>query len=245
MKKLKKHSDLRNSLITEQDFKITSLEIAEILGQEHDYILRRLRSIEMSAQCAEVFYLDKYSRKQPLYLLDEKAFFIFISKSKKLGDKVIGHLLDLLGKLKSVYENERKRQIVRQELKELTRPNNDIYKAQLEKRGTTPKFYHYSNKENLLMKAVTGYSATEFKKFLKDNLIAPPKNIIVRDFLTKEVIAKLKKLNFLFTELVELDYKMSEIKDIMRIKSPDLPIYSFIDSKHKIKPPAKTNEKIY
>ena len=233
MNKLTTHKQLRSELIEKQEFKVTSLEIAEVMGKEHKSVLKSIRKNFSGGTFAPTYYLDTQGKERPLYLLTKKqAMFIVMSYTGKRASEIKWLFLDRIEQLENIYNKNKEWKIARQELKELTRPNNDIYKAQLEKKGTIPKFYHYSNKENLLMQAATGYTATQFKRFLKENLVNAPKNIIVRDFLIKEVIAKLTKLNTLFTELIERDYRMSEIKEIMRIKPAEHRITCFIDKKY-------------
>ena len=59
MNNLTTYNRLRNGLITAQDFKITSLEIAEMTGQKHYHTLERIRERLTPQQYGVVKYLDK------------------------------------------------------------------------------------------------------------------------------------------------------------------------------------------
>ena len=236
MNNLTTYNRLRNGLITAQDFKITSLEIAEMLGQRHDDVLRAVRRrLETPAHYAGVKYLDKKGEERPMYLLTEEGFMLFIMESKKAGREARLRCIRVLSEIKGKYETEKNRQIGRKEMRELTRPNNDIYKAKLIEQGRTPQGYDYSNKENLIMRKTTGYSCTAIKRFLEEELIYTPKKIIVRDFVKGFVLVDLKSNNLYFTNLVKDGYNYRDIKEIMRIKTATKPISYFIDEKHELK----------
>ena len=113
MAKIKKLDKIKLSLLKKGDVKVTSIEIAGILGQEHKYILKRIRSILTGAQYAPVKYLDRKGEERPMYLLDEKDFFVFISKNKELGNKVIEQAFDKLKRIKDEFQNFKDRQIAR------------------------------------------------------------------------------------------------------------------------------------
>ena len=230
MNKLTTHKQLRNKLISKQDFKITSLEITEISGQRHDHTLEMIRKRLDSQHYRESYYLNSQNKKQTLYLLTEKGFFIFLSKNRKGGDIVMGRALDMISELRDSYNTHKEWKNEREKLKAGTRAKTDLIKAnyESEKKKKCPYFV-YSNFENLQMKKVIGYSSTQVIDYIAVNCNIPRHKINARDYLKTEYLKALKNMEATVTVLITSGHSYKDINKIIKSPTNIKPIVEYLN----------------
>ncbi|MDW0618660.1 Rha family transcriptional regulator, partial [Mannheimia haemolytica] len=111
-----------------------TLKVAEYFEKRHDNILRRLETLECSAEFSllnfkESYYFNEQNKKQPMYLMTQDGFTLLLmgftgKKAMQFKESYI-----------SVFNAMRKQIIARAELKSDQHRLNEAIKLNLEKTG--------------------------------------------------------------------------------------------------------------
>jgi len=82
--------------------KMSSLEIAELVGKRHDNVMRTIKRMqpawvaEDALKFEEIYYLDKHNREQPMFLLTKaECYYILTNYSHKITAKVFLRWIEL------------------------------------------------------------------------------------------------------------------------------------------------------
>ncbi|MDW1149993.1 Rha family transcriptional regulator [Mannheimia haemolytica] len=137
-----------------------TLKVAEYFEKRHDNILRRLETLECSAEFSllnfkESYYFNEQNKKQPMYLMTQDGFTLLLmgftgKKAMQFKESYI-----------SVFNAMRKQIIARAELKSDQHRLNEAIKLNLEKTGKKD-INAYARENNLVYITALGATAKKW-----------------------------------------------------------------------------------
>lgn len=173
-------------------------------------IVENLSSPELASANNE--QLSPMARPQKLidYIVSlDMAKHLCLMEKNEIGRAVRQHFIDAERQLKqvapTVYKNTLAKTQARLASIDHNREMTDAIKAMLQRTGTTPKTYHYSQEQEMLDSLVLGMNVRQWRK--KQGIVGN-----VRDQFTTEQLNTLKILQSSNTALINLDMNYHERK---------------------------------
>lgn len=173
-------------------------------------IVENLSSPELASANNE--QLSPMARPQKLidYIVSlDMAKHLCLMEKNEIGRAVRQHFIDAERQLKqvapTVYKNTLAKTQARLASIDHNREMTDAIKAMLQRTGTTPKTYHYSQEQEMLDSLVLGMNVRQWRK--KQGIVGN-----VRDQFTTEQLNTLKILQSTNTALINLDMNYHERK---------------------------------
>ena len=173
-------------------------------------IVENLSSPELASANNE--QLSPMARPQKLidYIVSlDMAKHLCLMEKNEIGRAVRQHFIDAEAQLKqvapTVYKNTLAKTQARLAAIDHNREMTDAIKAMLQRTGTTPKTYHYSQEQEMLDSLVLGMNVRQWRK--KQGIVGN-----VRDQFTTKQLNTLKILQSTNTALINLDMNYHERK---------------------------------
>ena len=190
--------------IENQDFAIVQslvVELPKLASENPDYFLRNKMGEQKETRGGhnKVDYIVSLDMAKHLCLMEKN----------EIGRAVRQHFIDAESQLKqvapTVYKNTLAKTQARLAAIDHNREMTDAIKAMLQRTGTTPKTYHYSQEQEMLDSLVLGMNVRQWRK---------QRGIIgnVRDQFTTGQLNTLKILQSTNTALINLDMTYHERK---------------------------------
>lgn len=184
---------------------VSSRDIAERFGKEHKNVLQSIDNLECSTNFRRLnfqpsSYTNKQNKSQPEYLITKDGFvFLVMGFTGKEAAIFKEKYISAFNYMAESLEN-------RSNLKMSYLPMMNAIKEAHE----DPKFYHYTNENNMIYRIVLGMDAKKYKEKL-----GLQKDTDLRDHITneqKKIISRLQEAN---TGLILVGMNFNERKEML------------------------------
>jgi len=194
----------------------TSRDVARVFNKRHDNVLRdikkikedmarinhlRSEEIDFEKYFIKSTYKDSRGRKYPQYDLTRDGFMLLTMGFT--GEEALMFKLAFINDYNKMEEKLASLQELKLEYPALTEAIKDAHKE--------PKFYHYTNENNLIYRIVLGMTAAEFKK--KHGI---KNEESLRPYLTKEQVDMVMDLQKYNTSLIKSGFSYEERKEFLQ-----------------------------
>lgn len=198
-----------NKLVTSNAIKMTSREIADLVGKDHKNVLRDIRTMvdELKIDGSDLSYheyKDKRGYTSKFDLDRELTETLITGYSIQLRHKVIRRLHELEQIVSESVIAARSRQVARLEAPQMT----EAIKVIREAAGKEIRPYHFSNEFDLVNRIALGQTAKKFRADHDLDKAAP-----IRDYLTACQIACVEHLQRLNTSMIEINMEFEQRKE--------------------------------
>ena len=181
--------------LSKEGFKVSSLDVAKVFEKRHDHVIRDIEAIVEKSnrlnikdlpKFGEIFYEDKYGRKQKAYLLDRDAFSLLAMGFS--GDKAFvwrSEFLNAFNEMEKIIRDQEKVKGFMEDSKITGLPKTKLIKA----------YYRTdTNKERKELATLIKEISIKLEKVesLKDNLV-PMDDL--RDQLQQDLIGAINMQN--------------------------------------------------
>lgn len=191
---------------------VTSLDVAETFGKEHNKVLRDIRELECSddfrlSNFGQSSYINSQGKKMPMYYMTRDGFTLLAmgytgEKAMKFKEGYIRQFNAmekvLLGKIRERDKGIAVRQALTNALKE-SQENERMHG------------HAYSTYTDMVYRTLFGKTAKQFREekelSTKDNL---------RDFLTEEELKSVQSKEMLISGLIDCGWGYSQIRDFLK-----------------------------
>ncbi|OOF68813.1 antirepressor [Rodentibacter pneumotropicus] len=190
--------------VENQDFVIiqnSAIDLPKLTSEESDCFLRNKMGEQKETR-------GGHNRADYIITLDTAKHLCLMEKNE-IGRAIRQHFIEAEKQLKQVapkvYRNTLAKTLERLESIDRNREMTDAIKARLQRNGTPPKPYHYSQEQEMLDSLVLGVNVRKWKalKGIKGN---------VRDYFNVAQLRLLKTLQATNAALIELDTGYQERK---------------------------------
>lgn len=181
-----------------KDVYVSSRKVAEIFEKEHKHVLEAIRSVECSDKFSQPnFRLSEYKvrgKQYPEYLLTKDGFTFLVMGFT--GEKAARFKEAYIVAFNGMYNLINTRQFARLHYAPMTDAIQDYY----ERNDKKIESYSYSNEANMINKIVLGLQAKQYR--VANNI---PEDMETRDFIPKDKLEIIDKLEISNTELLNMD----------------------------------------
>lgn len=180
---------------------MSSLEIAELTGKQHNHVIRDIekmfKDLEIDASNFGSIYKDAYKRDKKCYNLDKHYTMVLMTGySVILRDKVLRRWQALEDKEIKRVADELRLIEERKDSKQLFRKMTDVIKATNDENGHTADKWLYVNEANMINNIIFGMTSAKIRQ--SRNV---PKDALIRDYMGSaelELINELQNANALY-----------------------------------------------
>ncbi len=197
---------------------VTSLDVAETFGKEHNKVLRDIRELDCSdefrlSNFGQSFYVNLQGRKQPMYYMTRDGFTLVVmgytgEKAMKFKEGYIRQFNEmekaLFGKIRERDKGIAVRQALTNALKE-SQENERMHG------------HAYSTYTDMIYRALFQKTA---KQLREEKGISPKENL--RDFFTEEELKAVQSKERLTSGLIDCGWGYQQIKEFVQTQTQNM-----------------------
>ena len=191
---------------------VTSLDVAETFGKEHNHVLRDIRQLECSEEFREsnfglISYKDTMNRNKPMYYITRDGFTLLVmgytgEKAMRFKEAYIKQFNNMEKLLHEKFVERQKGITVRHIVTDMIKQS---------KENERMHGHAYSLYTDMIYKCLFGKTAKQFREEFRIG-----KTDSLRDYFTPEDLRAVNSKEMLVSSLIDCGWGYDQIKDFLQ-----------------------------